>query len=485
MARIPSVADIRLPTPQPQREISTDQSGIILGQGLSTLGNAAIQAADEAQARQSQLEQTQARSALLISDIKTRQSLADDPNWQTYESRYQDQMSKAIDAAEQSISGTQEKQLFHASAQADMARGSAAVADQARQKRMDIGHANTLNSIDALRTSALQAPDEPTRASAVTAAHQLIQASVANGDLKAEEGVVMQKQWTTSYSQGAVTMLPYDKQIGLLSRPQGTVADFIAPDKREEMLQHAILAKHIEEERAVQMQKQREEMQQKITQNDFLERMQDGKLTTHDILASNLAPFGSGSKDEFLNMMKAGATKTDPALFNELFTRIHLSDGSNGKMSEENQLNSYVTAGQLSMEDLTKLRNEIQGDNTTEGKSESTLKNGLFEVAKSTLTRSNPLIGLRDPIGDENLQRFTSWFLDEYRKERNAGKTPHQLLSPDSSDYLGSRLSSYVRSPQQIMQDTLNSATQAPATSAPARKDGESPDDYLKRIGKK
>ena len=260
----------------------------------------------------------------------------------------------------------------------------------------------------------------------------------------------------------------------------------LTPDQRLELEQRAkitISAQYTDLEHARELAKQQLEDRQKVTQNQLLQKMNGGQLSANEVLNSNLNPFGSGSKDEFINMLKAKAVKTDPALFNELFARAHLPDGSPGKIVDENQLNSYVIDQRLNIEDLSKLRGEISGNKTTDGESESKLKNGLFEVAKSTLTRSNPLIGLRDPIGDENVQRFTSWFMGEYAKQRQAGKSPQQLLDPESPDYLGKRLKSYVRTPQQIMQGVIESATQAPSTNAVPRKVGESAADYLARTG--
>lgn len=485
MPRLPDFTALGEPqAPRTRVPIVSDQSAQIIDQAGLQLGQTLRQIGTQLEDKQSQLEQTQARSALLVSDIQTRQSFEGDPDWKTYTQRYQEKMSQNIDATEQTITNPRDRALFRAQANLDLARGTAAMAEQAQRKRVDAGHANTVMSLDALRQSSLSAPDEGTRAAAVGAAQQLINASVNTGDLTAEQGAMLKKQWTASYSEGAVQMLPYANQIDLLSKPKGTVADFLEPDKREEMLQHAILAKHVEEERALALQKQQEEIQQKAIQNVFLQRMQNNQLTTQDVLSSKLAPFGSGSKEEFLRMLKPTADKTDPALFNELFARAHLPDGTTGKLVDENQLNQYVIAGRLSMEDLGKLRGEIVGNKTTDGQSEEKLKEGLYNVAKNTLVHSNALIGLQDPAGEENLQRFTSWFIGEYAKQRAAGKSPQQLLSPDSSDYLGTRLQSYVKSPQQIMQSVLQSATQAPAANAVPRKEGESADDYLKRIGK-
>jgi len=269
----------------------------------------------------------------------------------------------------------------------------------------------------------------------------------------------------------------------------------LSPEQRVQAESHArqaINAQYVDQEHQMRLAQQAEELRQKQTQNVFLQKMNDGQLDAQTILRSNLAPFGSGSKDEFLNMLRTRdkQPKTDPATFNEIFARINMPDGAgfgggpSGKITDANQLNPYLIDGKINMEDLTKLRAEVEGKGTAQGEAEAKLKSGLIEVAKSTLTHSNPLIGIQDPQGDSNLQQFTSWFLNEYQRQRNAGKSSADLLSPDSPDYLGKRISAFVRSPQQIMQDVLKSATNAPGTNVIPRKAGESAEDYLKRTGK-
>lgn len=257
---------------------------------------------------------------------------------------------------------------------------------------------------------------------------------------------------------------------------------------REQMLTHAdtaVLAREVEARRQEALRLKQEKEREKVTQDGLLQKFVKDGLSTQDILNADLPAFGEGSKKQFLDMLDASVrkdAKSDPATFNSLFSRIHLPDGDPHKIVNENALNQYLGKG-LSIESLQKLREEITGNQTEAGKAEAELKKGLLDVAKSTLTRSNPLIGLRDPTGDEQLQRYTSWFLDEYKRQREAGKSSQQLLNPGSPDYLGSRIRTYARSPQQIMDDmTQGMLTASPG--APQRKEGESAADYLKRTGK-
>lgn len=256
----------------------------------------------------------------------------------------------------------------------------------------------------------------------------------------------------------------------------------------------------IEQERVKKQQEEALKVEQMATQNDFLGKITTGKLNTKMVLNSNLPPFGSGSKEQFLQMMethnKQRANKSDPQVFLNTFARINLPDGDPKKIVDENDLNGLVVAGKLSFEDLGKLRGEIQGKRTEAGGIESQLKKGLLDVAKGSLTRSNPLTGIRDPRGDEQLQAFTSFFLTEYADQRKKGKSAKDLLDPTSPDYMGKAIRNYARTPEQIMKDLAGGFNSDPIEVAPTdsrvtpppdenrRKDGETIASWKKRTGK-
>jgi hypothetical protein len=211
------------------------------------------------------------------------------------------------------------------------------------------------------------------------------------------------------------------------------------------------------ERRKKAFEKAREE-KQRIVQNNFLEKMVNGTLSFEEILKSDLEPFGAGSKEAFIRMNKDAAEdkakKSDPVTYQRLFDRIHLPDGHAKKLTNENELNAYMGRG-LSLSDLRDLRAEIQGRGTEEGKVESDLKKGLMDVASSMLTKSDPMTGFKDAEGDEQLQKFRSWFFKEYAKKRQAGKTTQELLDPESPDYLGKEIRKYTKSAEQIMRETI------------------------------
>lgn len=229
---------------------------------------------------------------------------------------------------------------------------------------------------------------------------------------------------------------------------------------------------------------------QKKTQDSFLKKLSQNKLTPDEVLKSNLNPFGSGSKEQFLRLIEADGKKDDSETFNDLFRRIHLSDDDPEKIRDENELNKYVIDGKISKDNLGWLRTEIQGGHTSEGKDRQALERGLYSVAKAQLTKGNPMLGIRDPIGEAQLLRFQKYAKEEIRKRQKAGDSVQTLLNPDSKDWLGHQIGRFARSPQEIIRDMTKFAPSSKAgtgadngnTAPPPREPGESPEAYLKRV---
>lgn len=187
-------------------------------------------------------------------------------------------------------------------------------------------------------------------------------------------------------------------------------------------------------------------------------------------------------KKQLIGDIKRNATEkiaTDPSVKIDLFNRIHAPDSDPRKIRDESELNGFFGRG-LTMEDLSQLRSEVSGRKTVQGKIESDLKDQFLKSVQQQLVKANPLMGVRDPEGEEQYLKFLNFFLQEYEAKKKAGKTPSQLLDPDSPDYLGKSAGQFVKTPQQILK-SLSKGTKAKPTSE--RKPNESPEEYLKRKG--
>lgn len=256
-----------------------------------------------------------------------------------------------------------------------------------------------------------------------------------------------------------------DPERGLAELASGRWGEYLSADRASTLTRTAeigIRAKEIERARIEAAAEKAADKARQATADSFLPKIfgQDGvTLTTQEILRSNLKP---EQKEHYLNLVQRVSTadtklKTDPAVMIDLFQRINLPDGDPNKIVDETKLDAYFGKG-LDMTSLSHLRGEMQGRRTEEGRIEADLKKGLVDAAKTALTGTNSLFRIRDPNGDVQLQKFMSYFLPEYQRQRQAGKTAAELLDPDSPSYLGKAIDRFKRSPTQMMQDMIQDA---------------------------
>lgn len=289
---------------------------------------------------------------------------------------------------------------------------------------------------------------------------------VQTGGLPAEkraelEGQGLQKMATSSFF-GYVDINPQYAKQKLLN---GDYDQYINGDQKQELIGHANVAMHAQQVEAERQQKVLDDQMsqaQEATQKSFLARLEKNQLSTKDVLNSNL---NFDQQKQMLGMIKtsqSGELKTDPNTYVNLFNRIHLPDGDPNKITDETQLNKFFGNG-ISHSTLMELRQEVEGRKTEEGAAEAELKKNFVNMAKDSLTKANPMLGMKDPEGDLQFQRFTSNFLQEYNSQRKAGKTPYQLLSPDSKDYMGGIINLYKRSGQQMIQSMTQSFSTPPS----------------------
>jgi hypothetical protein len=239
MARIPDDTALGLrPVPQVRTPRTADATGDIY-EGVGQVGRGIAQLGGQIEEREDQSNYAQARSTLLQADIATRQSLQDDPNYSTYDSRYREAMQKARDTAGQVIKSRYDLAAFNRDADLDTARGAAAVAGLARQKSIDVGRATLDTTITNNRTAALDATDEATRSALVGATHEAIAGAQSKGFLTAQEAVATRQKWTTDYAEGFLETQSPDKRLAMLKNPKGTPADFLPADIRARLGEQA------------------------------------------------------------------------------------------------------------------------------------------------------------------------------------------------------------------------------------------------------
>jgi hypothetical protein len=316
-----------------------------------------------------------------------------------------------------------------------------------------------------------------------------LEAQVNSGSLPREKALVLQTEGERELSQAAVRGWIKLDPIGAkkqLDEGRWDDAGF-SGDVKHSLYKEAEVAIHgmDAEARRIEAEKRRQlEEEQKKTQNEFLAMMQENKLSVKNILESNLDAFGSGSKDVFIRMLMAGegSPKTDPVVFSRLFSQIHAEDDDPDKIRDENVLNQYLVKGQLRIEDLQKLRQEISGRKTEQGRINADLRQGVIRQAQLEILKTNDLTKLSDPKAAQLYQSWLNGFLSEESDALKKGTKG--IYDPQNSEYLGKRIKNYTRDMNTIIKDKIKTLkpNAEPIKEEEKRKEGETIEAYVKRM---
>lgn len=185
-----------------------------------------------------------------------------------------------------------------------------------------------------------------------------------------------------------------------------------------------------------------------------------------------------------------------------------LTDIREGRITDMTPLYETYGKGGLTNGDFKFLQQAFTDMRTPAGERLSRGVDDLVKAVKPSIDKSNPLLGKTDQDGSINLYRFQTDLQRKVAEYRKAGKDPHDLLDPSKPDFFGKpeNLSRYQKTLTQSAADTAarltgkkpmgnltdpgNTITGMTVEDKPVpppmpRKQGESPDAYLKRIGAK
>lgn len=239
MPVIPDVMDLgQRPVPRRARGIVSDNSAEISAnasaQFAGSIGNIAQQFGE----REDKFAYAQAKSSLLQADIATRKELENDPDWRTYETRYQESMKKALETSAQSVRGNRDRALFEMDAKLDLERGTQEIRGKAKAKEIDWGRSTTDQTLEANRAAAINAPDDASRQAILMTSKEAIIGAQQKGYFSEQEATNLFQGFRDSYATGYLEMQPAAKRIEMLTG-KNTVADYLQPDVRAKILEAA------------------------------------------------------------------------------------------------------------------------------------------------------------------------------------------------------------------------------------------------------
>lgn len=150
--------------------------------------------------------------------------------------------------------------------------------------------------------------------------------------------------------------------------------------------------------------------------------------------------------------------KTYGTGFHDLFNRVHAPAGDENRISDVTQLYPLV-GDKLTIAGLDKLRGEISGRGTPEGTAVGEMKKAAVAYAKHMLSfeADYGTFKIPDPKGMDAFNvGFLPAFYAAYDAGIAAGKTPYQLLSKDSPDFIVDKVAAPFKRPaNQEMQDRI------------------------------
>ena len=177
--------------------------------------------------------------------------------------------------------------------------------------------------------------------------------------------------------------------------------------------------------------------------------------------------------------------------------------GDPSRITSMDQITDAYTQGKLTREDFTFLQGQFANVRSPDGDKLANMERDFVNGMKSSITKSNPLLGNIDHEGDPKFYEF-NWMVNQrvaqYRQE---GKNPFDLFDPSKPDYLGTpkAMQQYTTSMTQSTQHVTDALgltipqagvqPQAPGNAVPAaptapptlpRQPGESMQSWVARM---
>lgn len=286
-------------------------------------------------------------------------------------------------------------------------------------------------------------------------------------DLPADKRVELQRQDREQLAKSAVEgIIRADPKEALKQLQDGKWGSYLNGDAMTGLMYRAdmgIRAGEVEQRRQEEYAKKQLEAAQEKTRQGFVKQMVEkpGSLKATDIVNSNL----TGTEQEhFLNLVDPNWQDKNPMAtdvrtygpgFLDLYRRALLPDGDPNQLTNDSQVIPHV-GKDLTVAGMNQMEAVFSGKKTMDGGIENELKKGFMQTWKTQLTGTNEKLNLRDPKGDVQLQKAIAYFLPEYERQRAAGKTPVQLLNPDSPDYIGKGMDQFKRPLSEMIKDLID-----------------------------
>lgn len=355
MAKIPDATALgERPIPQARSTRIVDQSSAILGQATDRLAGTVSNIGERIVQQRAQYDVANARTGLLSADINTRSELDKDDNWQTYEQRYTEAMTKALSAVSANIKNGAARAAFEQDAKLDITRGMGQIREMARAKEVDTGRADLTALGDTNRALFLQAADEPTRAAILKNQQAALSGATEKGYISESERVAHSRAWAENAAEGWVSMQSPSKQLDVLANPKGTVADYIPADKRVEIADAAQRKRVADENMRYQLNERAQKASSDAASKDGDRLLAQGQMTSGWIEKNRNRLDPSDYRYFYKAMSGAGDAPRNPMIYADL------RDRSGRGEDVRDEARNALKLGQIGTSDYDRVVGEVE-----------------------------------------------------------------------------------------------------------------------------
>jgi hypothetical protein len=220
--QIPDVSQNRRATPNPSGGVASYRGGIAEGAGqeiarsigdagqqMSNLGMRMIDVGGD-------IEYANARSKWLHAKIQADKAFDGDPDYKTFETRYEKLTGDARNDASSGISSASARRRFEVDADDDIARGRADLGKQAFAKETDAERARLNDLISANQSALLTTNDQPTINGLIGATNTAIQGAAAKGWVSAVEAGNLGRDFVQNSGLARLKMLPPQQRLAAI-----------------------------------------------------------------------------------------------------------------------------------------------------------------------------------------------------------------------------------------------------------------------------
>lgn len=238
MPRIPDASQLGYSVPRSRAQHFQDRSGEIVADAIGRFGQVAGRIANDLQEKEDQFDYARAKTSLAAAESEARRALENDNDWQTYEKRYTESMTKAREKAAGMIRGNRDRALFDMDAKLEVDRGIAQVRSLAKRKEIDWGRGEVANAETVNRELFINAVDDQERQRIGAAMLDLYSGARAKGYVDDEEFAKRSKAWVSDAAEAAISTQSPEMRIESLNN-RNSIARYVPGDRRADLLRQA------------------------------------------------------------------------------------------------------------------------------------------------------------------------------------------------------------------------------------------------------